>query len=121
MRPRYPSRWLMTDERMGDRLTPTLLALPPGSGVVFRHYSLAERERRAKIIDSEGEFQAAAKLLDAAELISRNPATIQLRYLQTLLEIGTEQNSTIVFPLPIDMLAPFLPGAAEANGSRARV
>ena len=47
MRARYPSRWLMTDERMGDRLTPTLLALPPGSGVVFRHYSLAERERRA--------------------------------------------------------------------------
>ena len=59
----------------------------------------AERERRAKIINAEGEFQAAAKLAGAADVISRNPVTIQLRYLQTLLEIGSEQNSTIVFPL----------------------
>ena len=58
----------------------------------------AERERRAKVIDAEGEFQAAAKLAEAAELISRNPVTIQLRYLQTLREIGGNQNSTIVFP-----------------------
>jgi regulator of protease activity HflC (stomatin/prohibitin superfamily) len=68
----------------------------------------AERERRAKIINAEGEFQAAAKLGDAAEVISRNPVTIQLRYLQTLLEIGNEQNSTIVFPLPIDLIQPLL-------------
>jgi regulator of protease activity HflC (stomatin/prohibitin superfamily) len=64
----------------------------------------AERERRAKIIDAQGEFQAAAKLLDAAELISRNPVAIQLRYLQTLREIGGNENSTIVFPFPLDML-----------------
>jgi regulator of protease activity HflC (stomatin/prohibitin superfamily) len=68
----------------------------------------AERERRAKIIAADGEFQAAEKLSDAANIISRNPATLQLRYLQTLLEIGSEQNSTIVFPLPIDMLKPFV-------------
>ena len=55
----------------------------------------AERERRAKIINAEGEFQAAAKLAEAADVISRNPVTIQLRYLQTLLEIGSEQNSTM--------------------------
>ena len=68
----------------------------------------AERERRAKIIDAEGEFQAAAKLLDAADLISRNPVTIQLRYLQTLREIGGNENSTIVFPFPLDLLKPLL-------------
>ncbi len=64
----------------------------------------AERERRAKIIDAEGEFQAAAKLLEAADLISRNPVTIQLRYLQTLREIGDNENNTIVFPFPLDLL-----------------
>jgi regulator of protease activity HflC (stomatin/prohibitin superfamily) len=64
----------------------------------------AERERRAKIIAAEGEFQAAEKLGQAADIISKNPATIQLRYLQTLLEMGVNNNSTIVFPLPIDLL-----------------
>ncbi len=64
----------------------------------------AERERRAKIIDAEGEFQAAAKLLEAANRISQNPITIQLRYLQTLREIGGNENSTIVFPFPLDLL-----------------
>ena len=68
----------------------------------------AERERRAKIINSEGEFQAAQKLTDAADIISTNPASLQLRYLQTLLEVGADQNSTIVFPLPIDLIEPFL-------------
>ena len=67
----------------------------------------AERERRAKIIAADGEFQAAQKLSDAADIISRNPATLQLRYLQTLLEIGVNQNSTIVFPLPIDLVKAF--------------
>ena len=70
----------------------------------------AERERRAKIINADGEFQAAQKLSDAADIISRNPATLQLRYLQTLLEIGVNQNSTVVFPLPLDMLKPFVGG-----------
>jgi regulator of protease activity HflC (stomatin/prohibitin superfamily) len=68
----------------------------------------AERERRAKIINSEGEYQAAQKLTDAADIISTNPASLQLRYLQTLLEIGSDQSTTVVFPLPMDMIEPFL-------------
>ena len=67
----------------------------------------SERERRAKIIAAEGEFQAAAKLTDAADIISRNPTTLQLRYLQTLLEMGVNQNTTIVFPLPIEFIDAF--------------
>jgi regulator of protease activity HflC (stomatin/prohibitin superfamily) len=81
----------------------------------------AERERRAKIINSEGEFQAAQKLTDAADIISTNPASLQLRYLQTLLEIGSNQNTTVVFPLPMDVLEPFIGkgSAARAEGKRA--
>jgi regulator of protease activity HflC (stomatin/prohibitin superfamily) len=78
----------------------------------------AERERRAKIIDAEGEFQAAAKLLEAANLISRNPVTIQLRYLQTLREIGGNENSTIVFPFPLDLFQPLLK-AVTGDGAAA--
>jgi regulator of protease activity HflC (stomatin/prohibitin superfamily) len=70
----------------------------------------AERERRAKIIHAEGEFQAAQKLAEAADVISRNPAALQLRYLQTLVEIAAEKNSTTIFPIPIDTLAPFIKG-----------
>jgi hypothetical protein len=73
----------------------------------------AERERRAKIINSEGEFQAAGKLKDAADVIAQNPVTLQLRYLQTLREIGGTQSSTIVFPMPIDLMRPMI----EALGS----
>jgi len=76
----------------------------------------AERERRAKIINAEGEFQAAARLNDAADVISRNPVTIQLRYLQTLMEVSNNQSSTIVFPLPMDVLQPLM---AAAQGRRA--
>jgi regulator of protease activity HflC (stomatin/prohibitin superfamily) len=76
----------------------------------------AERERRAKIINADGEFQAAEKLSDAADIISRNPATLQLRYLQTLLEIGSNQNSTVVFPLPLDLLKPFQGGGPGETG-----
>ena len=68
----------------------------------------AERERRAKVIHAEGEFQASQKLADAAKIISSQPATLQLRFLQTLTEIATEKNSTIIFPVPIDLIAPFL-------------
>ena len=68
----------------------------------------AERERRAKIINAAGEAQAAAKLAEAADVIGRNPVTLQLRYLQTLREIGGTQNSTIVFPMPIDLVKPML-------------
>ena len=65
----------------------------------------ADRERRAKIIHADGEFQAAQRLADASEIISRNPVTIQLRFLQTLTEIASEKNSTIIFPVPVDLLA----------------
>ena len=68
----------------------------------------AERERRAKIIHAEGEFQASAKLTDAADIISRNPQTLQLRFLQTMTEIATEKNSTIIFPFPMEFLKSFL-------------
>ena len=72
----------------------------------------AERERRAKIINADGEFQAAEKLAGAASILAREPTALQLRYLQTLLEVGADQNSTIVFPLPLDLLKPFLERAA---------
>jgi regulator of protease activity HflC (stomatin/prohibitin superfamily) len=68
----------------------------------------AERERRAKIIHAEGEAQAAEKLAQAANIISVNPAALQLRFLQTLTEVATEKNSTTIFPVPIDLLTPFL-------------
>ncbi|HEX3243474.1 MAG TPA: slipin family protein [Solirubrobacterales bacterium] len=77
----------------------------------------AERERRAKIINSEGEFQAAQKLTDAADIISTNPASLQLRYLQTLLEIGTNQTPTVVFPLPMDVLEPFVGKGAAGRAA----
>ena len=82
----------------------------------------AERERRAKIINAEGEFQAAEKLAGAAAILGREPSALQLRYLQTLVEIGAEQSSTIVFPLPLDLIKPFLEGgiqAARTNGDAA--
>ena len=68
----------------------------------------AERERRAKIIHADGEFQASQKLAEAANIISKEPAALQLRYLQTLTEIASEKNSTIVFPLPIDLINAFM-------------
>jgi regulator of protease activity HflC (stomatin/prohibitin superfamily) len=82
----------------------------------------AERERRAKIINAEGEYQAAAKLAQAADVIGENPVTLQLRYLQTLREIGANQNSTVVFPMPIDLIKPVLEAVqrgSEADGSTA--
>jgi regulator of protease activity HflC (stomatin/prohibitin superfamily) len=68
----------------------------------------AERERRAKVINAEGEFQAASRLSDAAGIITKHPEALQLRYLQTLREISSESNSTTFFPIPIDLLTPFL-------------
>jgi regulator of protease activity HflC (stomatin/prohibitin superfamily) len=70
----------------------------------------AEREKRAKIIHAEGEFQASQKLLAAAQVIAVEPVAVQLRYLQTLTEIGTEQNTTVVFPIPIDMIKDLMTG-----------
>jgi regulator of protease activity HflC (stomatin/prohibitin superfamily) len=67
----------------------------------------AERERRSKVIAAEGEYQAATKLAEASDILSRNPMSLQLRYLQTLIEISTEKNSTILFPIPIDLISAF--------------
>ncbi len=73
----------------------------------------AERERRAKVIHAEGEFQASQKLADAATIIATAPSALQLRFLQTLTEIATEKNSTIIFPVPIDLIKPFMEKFAE--------
>lgn len=83
----------------------------------------AERERRAKVIHAEGEFQASQKLADAANIIATAPSALQLRFLQTLTEIATEKNSTIIFPVPIDLLQPFFAkekqkATAEQTGER---
>jgi regulator of protease activity HflC (stomatin/prohibitin superfamily) len=85
--------------------------IPTGMQRAMARQAEAERERRAKVIHAEGEFQASQRLRDAAEVISPNPAALQLRYLQTLTEVGVSQNSTIVFPLPVDVIKPFLEGA----------
>ena len=75
----------------------------------------AERERRAKIIHAEGEFQAAQKLADAAKIIAAEPTALQLRYLQTLTEVAAEKNSTTIFPIPIDIITPFLKKAIKES------
>ncbi len=77
----------------------------------------AERERRAKVINAEGEFQAATRLAEAAQIIAVHPQALQLRFLQTLVEVASENNSTILFPLPIDLLTPFLRSNQPAVGS----
>ena len=82
--------------------------LPQTIQRAFAKQAEAERERRAKIINSEGEFQASEKLAQAAKVLAEFPASIQLRFLQTLREIATEQNSTIVFPVPIDLVQTFI-------------
>jgi regulator of protease activity HflC (stomatin/prohibitin superfamily) len=82
--------------------------LPPEMQRAMAKQAEAEREKRAKIIHADGEYQAASKLSEAAEIIGRQPATLQLRYLQTLTEIANEKNSTIIFPLPIELLKNFI-------------
>ena len=82
--------------------------LPPEMQRAMAKQAEAERERRAKVIHADGEFQASTKLAEAAEIISKDPTALQLRYLQTLSEIATEKNSTILFPIPIDLFKPFL-------------
>jgi regulator of protease activity HflC (stomatin/prohibitin superfamily) len=82
--------------------------LPPEMQRAMARQAEAEREKRAKIIHAEGEYEAATRLSEAAEIISRQPGTLQLRYLQTLTEIANEKNSTIVFPLPMDLIQMFL-------------
>jgi regulator of protease activity HflC (stomatin/prohibitin superfamily) len=94
--------------------------IPAGMQRAMARQAEAERERRAKIINAEGEFQAAERLKDAALVIEEHPIALQLRYLQTLLEIGGTNSSTIIFPAPIDLIRPFIDrrgdGAAGASG-----
>ena len=71
----------------------------------------AERERRAKVIAAEGEFQASERLKDAANVMSENPITLQLRFLQTMLEISSERSSTLILPLPLELFKPFMGGS----------
>lgn len=75
----------------------------------------AERERRSKVIHAEGEFQASQRLSDAANILSRNPAALQLRYLETIMNVAGDKNSTILFPVPIDLLSPFLKHAESSD------
>ncbi|HBI26630.1 MAG TPA: hypothetical protein DDY25_02720 [Peptococcaceae bacterium] len=89
--------------------------LPPNMQRAMAAQAEAERERRAKIINADGEFQASKTLAAAGDVISQNPATIQLRYLQTLKEIAVNQSSTVVFPLPIDLIKPFYKMATLAD------
>ena len=84
------------------------VALPVEMQRVIAKQAEAERERRAKIIHAEGEFQASQKLADAAQIIASQPMALQLRYLQTLVEVSAEKNSTTIFPVPIDLIKPFL-------------
>src|SRR5438094_453316 len=90
--------------------------IPGGMQRAMARQAEAERERRAKIINAEGEFQASERLKDAALVIEDHPIALQLRYLQTLLELGSSQSTTIVFPAPIELLTPFLdrPGKAQS-------
>jgi regulator of protease activity HflC (stomatin/prohibitin superfamily) len=96
------------------------VGIPQGMQRAMARQAEAERERRAKIINAEGEFQASERLFDAAEVMSGNPAALQLRYLQTLLEIGTNQNSTIVLPVPIDLIKPLMQTLEDGNERRER-
>jgi regulator of protease activity HflC (stomatin/prohibitin superfamily) len=84
------------------------VGIPQDMQQAMARQAQAERERRAKVINAEAEFQAAARLSEAADVISQNPTTLQLRYLQTLSEIGVNQNTTVVFPLPMDLVKPVL-------------
>ena len=96
------------------------VGIPQGMQRAMARQAEAERERRAKIINAEGEFQASERLFDAAEVMSGNPAALQLRYLQTLLEIGTNQNSTIVLPVPIDLIKPLMQSFEDSAARRDR-
>jgi regulator of protease activity HflC (stomatin/prohibitin superfamily) len=97
------------------------VGIPQGMQRAMARQAEAERERRAKVINAEGEFQAAERLFDAAEIMSGNSAALQLRYMQTLLELGGGgQNSTIVFPIPIDLIRPLLAAAEQATGDEGK-
>lgn len=90
--------------------------LPEGMRRAIARQAEAERERRAKVIAAEGEFQASERLAEASAIMAREPMALQLRYLQTLAEIATENNSTTIFPVPIDMLRPFFEASKKREG-----
>ena len=94
------------------------IGLPPEMIRAMAKQAEAERERRAKIIHAEGEFQAAEKLAEAGKIMAATPATLQLRYLQTLTEISTERQSTIIFPVPIDIISQFTQGTRGDGGGQ---
>jgi regulator of protease activity HflC (stomatin/prohibitin superfamily) len=96
------------------------VGIPQGMQRAMARQAEAERERRAKVINAEGEFQASERLFDAAEIMSGNPAALQLRYLQTLLEVGANQNSTIVLPIPIDLIKPLMQSITDGAERRER-
>jgi regulator of protease activity HflC (stomatin/prohibitin superfamily) len=91
--------------------------IPSGMQRAMARQAEAERERRAKIINAEGEFQASERLRDAALVMEQHPTALQLRYLQTLLEMSGSQSTTIVFPAPVDLIRPFIERAERADGS----
>ncbi len=106
-------------ERWGVKVTAVEIKdieLPATMQRAMAKQAEAEREKRAKIIHAEGEFQASTQLAQAANIIAAQPSTLQLRYLQTLTEIAVEKNSTIIFPLPLDLIEPFLSIARNAAG-----
>ncbi len=94
------------------------VSLPADMINAMSRQAQAERERRAKVIHAEGEFEAAARLAEAGAVMAAQPATLQLRYLQTLTEIASERNSTVVFPIPIDLVNMFLAGRTDGAGGR---
>jgi regulator of protease activity HflC (stomatin/prohibitin superfamily) len=90
--------------------------IPAGMQRAMARQAEAERERRAKIISSEGEFQASERLKDAAKVIENHPTALQLRYLQTLIELGSSASTTIVFPAPIELIRPFIERGGNSRG-----
>jgi regulator of protease activity HflC (stomatin/prohibitin superfamily) len=93
------------------------LELPQTMQRAMARQAEAERERRAKVIHADGEFEASERLAAAGDIMSRHPSTLQLRYLQTLTEIAVEKNSTILFPMPIDVLSAFQQMMTNPNGN----
>jgi regulator of protease activity HflC (stomatin/prohibitin superfamily) len=93
--------------------------LPDSMKRAMARQAETERERRAKVINAEGEYQAAQRLADAASIISQHPMALQLRFLQTLVDVASEHNSTIIFPVPIDLFTPFIKAMGQAQAAPA--
>jgi regulator of protease activity HflC (stomatin/prohibitin superfamily) len=96
------------------------VSLPADMINAMSRQAQAERERRAKVIHAEGEFEASKRLAEAGKVMADQPVTLQLRYLQTLTEIASERNSTVVFPIPIDLINMFMNGRSGAGNTATR-